>query len=198
MIKVKVCGIATWKDAIELNKLGVDYLGFLLDPVSPRFVKEEFLVLLKGELTRPTVSVMVNKGPKDVLTDLHRFVSDTFQFHRVLSPEELSLVPSLPRKPILYVPASRKFRSYLEEAFKVSNMILIDSERKGQPLDMSFVREVFREYSGLGIGGGIDVNNVREFLELDPEWIDVSRGVEDFPGKKNLEKVKRLLEEVRR
>ncbi|EHP68403.1 MAG: phosphoribosylanthranilate isomerase [Metallosphaera yellowstonensis] len=196
MVKVKICGIATREDAIKLDKLGVDYLGFLLDPVSPRFVKPEFLGLLQGRVSRPKVSVMVNRGPKDILSQSGKLFTDIFQFHRILSNEELDLIPSLPRKSILYVPASRRYRRYLEEALKVSDMILLDAERKGYPLDMSFVREVLAEYKGIGVGGGINLTNLREFVELDPGWIDVSRGVEDFPGKKNIELVRKLLKEV--
>jgi phosphoribosylanthranilate isomerase len=42
----------------------------------------------------------------------------------------------------------------------------------------------------LGIAGGINPSNIKDYVELNPAWIDISSGVESFPGKKDLDKVK--------
>ncbi|BCS94205.1 phosphoribosylanthranilate isomerase [Metallosphaera javensis (ex Sakai et al. 2022)] len=194
MTKIKICGIATLDDAVEISRLGVNMLGFLEDPVSPRYVKTQFLRIVRRSVSTPLVSVNVTRPLQVILENPY---VDTVQVHRVLSEEELELAKSYSKKTILYVPSSERYLDYLRRVLDVTNMVLLDLERKGDRPNFDFLSKVLRDYPGLGVGGGISPDNVNDFLRLEPGWLDISRGVEDYPGKKNLSKVRKILEAIR-
>ena len=194
MTKVKSCGIATLDDAVDISRLGVDMLGFLEDPVSPRYVKPDFLRIVRDNVSVPLVSVNVLRP---LLVALKNPYADIVQIHRVLKEEELELLRSYFRKFILYVPSSERYLDYLRRVLDITNMVLLDLERKGDRPNFGFLAQVLRDYPGLGVGGGISPDNVHDFLKLEPGWLDISRGVEDYPGKKNLGKVRKILEAIR-
>ena len=54
---------------------------------------------------------------------------------------------------------------------------------KGQKIDLPWF-----------ISGGININNIKEIDEyVIPYGIDISSGVEDFPGGKNLDKINKIM-----
>ncbi|QKQ99335.1 phosphoribosylanthranilate isomerase [Metallosphaera tengchongensis] len=192
MVKVKICGISILSDAVTISALGADMLGFLTDPISPRFVKPEFLKIVKNQVPSPIVSVNVKSNLEEML--VRSANADILQVHRVLNQEELEMITSFQKKVILFVPISEKYLPYLKKAIDFTEMVLLDLERKEDRPNMELISKVLRDYPGLGVGGGITLSNVSSFVALEPGWIDVSRGVESYPGKKNLELVKKLLE----
>ncbi|TRM90434.1 N-(5'-phosphoribosyl)anthranilate isomerase, partial [Sulfolobus sp. A20-N-G8] len=40
--------------------------------------------------------------------------------------------------------------------------------------------------------------NIYQFITFNPKWIDISSSIEIYPGKKSLDKVKKLVEVVKR
>ncbi|MCQ4345768.1 MAG: phosphoribosylanthranilate isomerase, partial [Sulfolobaceae archaeon] len=59
-MKVKICGITHLEDAVMAKRLGSDMLGFVVQPGMLRYVKPEFLRLVKGEVDSPLVAVKLN------------------------------------------------------------------------------------------------------------------------------------------
>ncbi|MDT7861147.1 MAG: N-(5'-phosphoribosyl)anthranilate isomerase [Saccharolobus sp.] len=195
-IELKICGNATISDIIELSKLDVDYIGIVTDPISPRFVKREFLSIVKKYTNKPIVSVKVNGDISEMLKDLS--VIEYVQIHRILTDSELELLRSYDtRRLILYVPASLEYKSYLRKAINITEKILIDSIKKGIEIDINVVKEIFKDYPNLGVGGKINLNNISNFIGLNPKWIDISSSVEIYPGKKSIEKVKKIIEVIK-
>lgn len=128
-IELKICGNATISDVIELSKLDVDYIGIVTDPISPRFVKREFLSIVKKYTNKPIVSVKVNGDISEILKDLS--VVEYVQIHRILTDSELELLRSYDtRRLILYVPASLEYKSYLRKVINITEKILIDSIKR--------------------------------------------------------------------
>lgn len=196
VIELKICGNATISDIIELSKLNVDYIGIVTDPISPRFVKREFLSIVKKYTNKPIVSVKVNGDISEMLKDLS--VVEYVQIHRILTDSELELLRSYDtRRLILYVPASLEYKSYLRKAINITEKILIDSIKKGIEIDINVVKEIFKDYPNLGLGGKINLNNISNFIGLNPKWIDISSSVEIYPGKKSIEKVKKIIEVIK-
>ncbi len=68
----------------------------------------------------------------------------------------------------------------------------------GETLDWSMLRS-FRPTCPWFLAGGLNADNVLEALEaLSPDGIDLSSGVENAPGDKNLEQVASLFERLRK
>ncbi len=193
-IKLKICGIATLQDILEISKMNVDYLGIVTDPVSKRYAKDDFVSVAKKFSSKPIVSVKVNGKIREVMEKSN--YADLLQIHRVLSNSELEELRSYSKRVILYVPASEEYMNYLKTAIEYSDMVLLDSPKKGVQIDLSFAKKVTKEYE-VGIGGGININNINNVIEINPKWIDISSGVEKYPGKKDMIKVTEIVKRVK-
>ncbi|AAK41174.1 N-(5'-phosphoribosyl)anthranilate isomerase [Saccharolobus solfataricus] len=197
MVKLKICGNATLSDIIEFSKLDVDYLGIITDVVSQRFVKSEFLTFVKRYVEKPIVNVKVNVQISEIEREL--LVSDYFQIHRVLDDSELELLKSYDfrKRIILYVPASFEYKKYLERAIDTVDMVLVDSVKKGVGVDYNVVSSFLKDYPYLGVGGKISIDNISNFIDLNPAWLDISSSIEIYPGKKDINMVKKIVEVVK-
>lgn len=190
-IKLKICGIKSLQNAIEVSKLSVDLIGFVAEPTSPRYVPEEVIEEAKEIIKTPIVYVRAS-GPIEVMI---KTSANFIQIHRILEDKELETLKTYNRKFILYVPASLNYINYLKKVQKYSDLILFDSPIKGSRSDPRVLRVLLDYHPDAGVAGGITVDNVHEYLELEPGWIDVSSSVEVSPGVKDLNKV-RILKEV--
>lgn len=192
-IKLKICGITSIEDAIGVDSIGVDFIGMVTDPSSPRYVTENLVEKVKNIVSTPVVSVKVRGTPVELIKSR----ADYIQVHRVLSDEELEALACFDtRRIIVYVPASLEYIQYLKRVQRYFSLVLFDSPIKGVPSDPRVLRILLDHHSGAGVAGGIRLENVHLYLELEPGWIDVSSGVEISTGKKDLEKVKKLKEVV--
>lgn len=194
MVKIKFCGISHIEDAILASKYA-DFIGIVTDPVSPRFVKPEFVNMVKSIVQKPVVNVKVNSKIKDIVAETN---ADYIQIHRILEDSEIEELLSYGNNFILYAPSSMKYEAYFKKLVNRTNyLILVDSERKGEKVTIEVARKWVKEYDKVGIGGGITPDNVRVILELEPYWIDISSGVEKYKSKKDPNKMLKLVEKVR-
>lgn len=193
MTKIKFCGVAHVEDAIFASNYA-DFIGVITDTVSPRFVKDEFVSIVKRYVDKPVVNVKVNIN----INDLENVKGDYIQIHRVLSDDELKMLPSFNKKFILYVPSSLEYEDYLKKIISIGDyLILVDSKKKGEKVNLEIAKKWIREYSKVGIGGGITPDNVEEFLFIEPYWIDVSSGIEKYKSKKDFDKMRKIVEKVK-
>ncbi|AGJ62637.1 phosphoribosylanthranilate isomerase [Saccharolobus islandicus] len=197
MVKLKICGNATLSDIIELSKLNVDYIGIITDAISQRFVKSEFLTFVRRYTEKPIVNVKVNILMSEMEKELS--ISDYLQIHRVLDDLELELLKSYDfrKRIILYVPASFEYKKYLEKAMDTVDMVLIDSVKKGVGVDYKVASSFLKDYPHLGVGGKISIDNISNFIDLNPAWLDISSSIEIYPGKKDINIVKKIVEMVK-
>ncbi|BFI74191.1 phosphoribosylanthranilate isomerase [Sulfurisphaera ohwakuensis] len=194
MIKIKFCGISHIEDAIVASNYA-DLIGVVTDPISPRFVKPEFIDIVKNFVNKPVVNVKVKGKINDIVNESK---ADYVQIHRVLDMEEIEDILSYNKKFILYVPSSEKYYSYFKTIVnKTNHLILIDSEKKGEKVNLEVSKIWIKEYDKVGIGGGITLNNIEEFLSLNPYWIDISSGIEKYKSKKDHDKMIRIVEKVK-
>jgi phosphoribosylanthranilate isomerase (EC 5.3.1.24) len=177
------------------EKLGADFIGVVTDTVSPRYVKNEFVRIVKRYVTKPVVTVKVKGELGKILEEGKE--ADFVQIHRVLTDEELQYLNSFKWNIILYVPASGKFETYFRKVISSSNyMVLLDKDNENK-VDLYIAKKWISEYSKVGIGGGIKPENVRDYLSLNPYWIDISSGIELYKGKKDPSKMSLIIKEVR-
>ena len=57
-MKVKVCGLNNPSSISELNKVGIDFMGFIFFKKSPRFISKD---LILSNLSKQKVGVFVNE-----------------------------------------------------------------------------------------------------------------------------------------
>ena len=192
-MKVKFCGITRIEDAVKAEMLGADMLGFIAQPGQIRYVAPSIIAKAKSVLKVPIVAVKLEMNFMDVLG-----LVDYIQIHKVLENNELEELNSYSAKFILYVPSSKEGLNYIRLIDTVHNAVpLIDSAKKGTKVDLEVAKKLLNFRPDSGLGGGITPDNVQEYIKINPAWIDVSSGIESAPGKKDEQKMKRIIEVVK-
>jgi phosphoribosylanthranilate isomerase len=197
---VKICGITRPIDAQNAVRLGATALGFVFWPESPRAVAPERVAEIVATVPTPvmTVGVFVNEE----LDVVRRIVASTgigvVQLHGDESPDYAAA---------LEVPV---FRSVTLAAFEAASRawpeqttFLLDAADPvrrggtGRTLDWSRAAAAARR-SRVILAGGLTPANVADAIAVvQPFGVDVSSGVEEAPGVKDGEKVKRFLDQAR-
>ena len=204
MIKIKICGITNKEDALWAINLKVDALGFIFAD-SPRRVEPE---IVQGiiELLPPFISsvgVFVNEDREKVEEITESCGLTTLQFHGEESP---SYCEGFKQKVVKSFRV--KDKSVLKKAVQYKDKVdayLLDSYSPskyggtGKTFDWRIAKEIKKFGLPIILSGGLNTENIREAIsEVEPYGIDVSSGVEERPGKKNLEKLTSFVTIVRK
>lgn len=185
-----------------------DFLGFIFYPKSKRFVGFEPVpeILAAVPDTVRKVGVFVDEAPDKVLEVFRNWKLNVVQLHGRETPEYCRQIQ---RSGITVFKAFAIDESFDFDALKayseVCDYFLFDT--KGQlpgGTGQKFNWQLLRNYKGLVpffLSGGIgpdDLEAIRNFEH--PRWrgIDINSGFEISPALKDIEKVKRLIEDVRR
>ena len=198
MAKVKICGLTREEDIREINLLKPDFAGFVFAKKSRRFLERKRAKELKNLLLPeiPSVGVFVNEDPEGIKALIDEGIIDLIQLHGDEDEEYIRTLRHLTDKPII-----RAFKVKTEEDLRKAEKssadhILLDSGAgSGQVFDWSILKKIHRPFF---LAGGLSPENIREALDtLKPFGVDVSSGVES-EGKKDPEKLKAFMEEVRK
>ena len=184
-MKVKICGINDAVFAAEAVRLGVDYLGFIFEPSSPRYVTvekvTEIVSSLDASLKRRVrlVGVFVRETPAQIIETMRRAGLDVVQLHRRASSEDV---------------AALKHAGY--EVWTLAggaegDGVLFDSSHGDG--DTAFRKGNYKSITA----GRIGVENVADALALNPDIIDVNSSLETSPGVKSTILLSAFLSEVR-
>ncbi len=199
MVKVKVCGITRIEDARIAAGSGADAIG-LVFAESPRKVsieeaREIAAALPDGVLK---VGVFVNEEPEEVLRIAREVGLDYAQHHGDEGPEVVEEVRGggLKVMKVLRVRGAGSLEAMDDYA---ADLFLLDawSEKARGGTGERFDWGVAKSLSGRGnivVSGGLGPGNVREAIRLfEPYGVDASSSLEDAPGKKNKEWVRRFV-----
>lgn len=201
--KIKICGITRCEEAIAICELGVDILGFILYPPSPRYISPDKIKDIIKEIPPlvKTVGVFVNTTKSDLLKIVNESGIDTVQLSGDESPEYCQ---SLSNTGLHWIKSFRikdKLELNYLNQFR-SKYFLLDawSEKEyggtGKSFNWEIATKASQKYQII-LAGGIDAKNVGKAVEqIKPYGIDVSSGVELSPGRKSIPAIKDLLNEV--
>ena len=199
---VKVCGITNRADAQAAVAAGADVLGFIFAP-SPRRVEAALLEEL-ADIDAPKVAVVVaGEGkpgmPEEVRSLQAAGLIDAVQFHGTEAPQECASLAfpyykALRLKGHDDVAGIGRYRSprVLIDAFDAGAY-----GGTGKQIDEELVAAA-RKTVPLWLAGGLTPENVGDIVRrFAPELVDVSSDVEAEAGRKDHEKIRRFLSEVR-
>jgi len=200
VIFVKICGITNLEDALLAIQAGAQALGFVFAPSQRRVTGEvaEQIIRQLPPSVEP-VGVFVNETPAKILNIVAQTNISMIQLH---GNENHSVCEYLSQfKKVIKavkVKSAGELRNHLE--FPVWK-ILLDTYLpgiaggSGQRFDWQILNHL--DLSNIIVAGGINPENVRELLQkYTPFGIDVSSGVETFPGKKDAGKLSRLFQQI--
>lgn len=205
-VRTKICGITRLDDARFAQVAGVDALGFIFYPKSPRVIPREkareILASLPPYLIK--TGVFVNASPAEV-QDRVALGLNAVQLHGKEDPAYcLKLKKELPH--CILIKAFRVAADHLPdlEAYdQAVDMYLFDTYVKDQPggtglsFDWQLAHGLQPKKPWLLAGGLSPDNLVAAVKAAAPGFVDLNSGVEKSPGVKDHEKIRAALRLVR-
>lgn len=200
--RVKICGITQSQDALAAAKLGVDAIGLVFYPPSPRAVTvvqaQEIVSVLPPFVS--VVALFVNAKYTEINNILSNVSIDVVQFHGCESAPDCRRYnkPYIKAIPMHHgVDLNATMQQYSD-----ASGILVDTFRAGTP---GGTGEVFdwsmlpvKRDKPLILAGGLTPGNVAQSIErVRPYGIDVSGGVESSRGIKDVALMSALVQSVR-
>ena len=205
----KICGLSTPDTVGAAAHLGADYIGFVHFPKSPRHVPLDQLAPLAAHAGRArTVLLLVDPDLDFIDHALRCIAPHIIQLHGSEKPEflaaikqrhDVTLWKALPVKTSADLRAARDYVGLVDR-------VLFDAKPpsgtdlpggNGLRFDWELLRGVTIPQAW-GLSGGLDADNVAEAMRVtNAALVDVSSGVEDAPGQKNVDKMAAFLNAVR-
>jgi phosphoribosylanthranilate isomerase len=200
-VRIKVCGITRREDAVAAVNEGVDALGLVFHPASPRHVSVATAADIAQQIPAfvSVVALFVDADRALVEQVIQQVRPDILQFH---GDEEAPWCNSFERP---YIKALR-VRDAVELSrqaarYPAAKALLLDSFKAGVPggtgetFDWNLIPEGLRTSSVLA--GGLNADNVTAAVRLlRPYAVDVSGGVELRKGIKDAAKIRRFVQQV--
>ena len=204
-IKIKICGIKTTTILDCCNDLNVDYCGLVFYKYSPRNISiKEANNLVKFQEKKNTIpiGVFVNHDFND-LSDLIKITNLKYiQLHGNESNDYISKLKDKNNLTVIKAIGVQNENDIKQmELYSEADFFLFDYKSKKNELPggnaKSFNWLILKDQKITKpwfISGGINKYNLNELLEnLIPYGIDISSGVEDQPGIKNINKIKEIV-----
>lgn len=191
-MKIKICGITNLDDAFLCQKLGADALGFIFYKNSERYIKPVSAKEIAKQLSIFTlkVGVFVNETSQKI-NEVSKIVGlNIVQLHGDEKPAQIEEI-NLPVIKSFRVSDTFDFNTlnvyknccYLMDTFSNSSY-----GGTGKTFDWNRIPTELK--FKIILSGGISSSNIQEvYKEINPYAVDVSSSLEEFPGKKNENKL---------
>ncbi len=202
--RIKICGLTRIADVQQACALGVDAIGFVRYPASPRFVDDTRLAELARALPPLVTPVLlfVNADKAQVHRALAAVPNALLQFH---GAERADYCEGFGR-PFLRAIAVGEGVDLLdsEMQFPGAAALLVDAPSSGfggsgRSFPWERLPAPARRTLPLVLAGGLQADNVVAAIgQVRPYAVDVSSGVETAPGIKSVERMREFIEAVHR
>ena len=210
--QIKICGVTSVTQALEIASLGVNAIGIISVEESPRYVlpskkKEIFENLSKNYPKVKRVSVIKNIQMNQILEYLQSDINENvLQLH---GDENINYCKKI-KENFPQIELWKAFRikkaKDLENISPYSNFIdaiLLDSWNK-KTYGGSGIR-IQQEYldnlkfqNNWWLAGGISIDWVENIIKnINPDGLDISSSIEIKPGVKDISKTKELVDAIR-
>ncbi len=210
---VKICGLTSEEQALQVAKLGANAIGIIAVEESPRYISAEIKKNIFTTLERlypkiARVSVVQNCPIDSIIQNFLGKPSETIiQLH---GDEDIDYCKEI-RKKIPNLGLWKAFRIKTEKDIdKIKpfedfvDAILLDSWNKdtyggsGKKINSNYLKNL--QFSKpWWLAGGISIEWIDEILtDLNPDGLDISSSIETSPGLKDIKKTEELFNFLRR
>lgn len=192
--RVKICGITRPEDALEAILHGVDAIGLVFYPQSPRYVTPlqaaEIVKKIPAFIT--VVDLFVNAEASEISDILSAVHLDLLQFHGDETPMQCRQF-SRPYMKAIRVKSDTNLVQYAAD-YADAKALLLDAFAEGVPGGTGQVFDWNLIPSNLSVpvvlAGGLNADNVTQAIQkVRPYAVDVSGGVEASKGIKDAAKI---------
>jgi phosphoribosylanthranilate isomerase len=208
-MRVKVCGITQEEQLVKLPETGATFAGLIFYPKSPRYVLRQMTTTqIKKENNVNKVGVFVNASVEEVLHMVDECRLHMVQLHGDETPKYCEKIAD-------YISVVKAFRISdsdnigwrIKDYMEVCDMFMFDTEGAGyggtgKKFDWGKLHDVAvgKPYF---LSGGIepgDVEKLKAFSQL-PEAkglfaIDINSKFEILPGVKDMERIKKFIQQL--
>ena len=199
--RVKICGITNLEDAQCAVAAGADALGFVFYENSPRYVHPEKVGQIVSALPPfvTTVGLFVNADAEMIQQTMLTTGLNVVQLHGDESPEDCILNPY----PVIKAVRVKGVESLTGiDNYHVSALLLDAwNDQQYGGTGESFDWQLAKKLTGrlpLILAGGLNPDNVAQAIQVvNPYAVDVSSGVEESPGRKDHNKIREFIQQVR-
>lgn len=210
MTEIKICGLSTFETLDAALAAGVDWVGFVRFPRSPRHIELDDARVLsqraKGRAGR--VVLLVDPDDAAVAAAVEAMTPDLIQLHGRESPERVAAIRAATGLPVMKALgiAGREDLSALS-SYAVADRLLLDAKAppgaalpggNGIRFDWDLLAGANLP-AGTMLSGGLDAGTVAEALSRTGlSAVDVSSGVESAPGIKDPARIAAFVAAVHR
>ncbi|OLF35926.1 MULTISPECIES: phosphoribosylanthranilate isomerase [unclassified Psychrobacter] len=209
---VKFCGFTQLSDIDTAVKLGVDAIGLVFYPPSPRAVTLIQAQTLSAAVPAfvSVVALVVNMAHDELIELANNVAFDIIQFHGDETPEQCQLLASAVNKRWMKALRINAEQDTLDsvsariDSFAAvgASSILLDAYHRhkyggtGARFDWSLIPH--NSSLPIILAGGLDIENVAATRDLPIYGVDVSGGIEVDKGKKDAAKMRAFMKAVKR
>jgi len=210
-VTVKICGLSDLTNLKVAIDAGVDYVGFVFFPKSPRSVTPA----QAGQLSRHVpssvkkVALLVDADNDLILEVMANVQPDILQLHGSETPRRVAEVKSLSNCQVMKALkiAEEADLEAAESYFSVSDMLLFDAKApkslenalpggNGLVFDWRMLQNKEFPLPWM-LAGGLDTENVEQAVEISgASIVDTSSGAEFWAGVKDPEKTREFVRKV--
>jgi phosphoribosylanthranilate isomerase len=200
IVKVKICGLTSYRDAAAAIDFGADLLGFNFYPGSPRYLTLEQASGIINRLPAfaNVVGLFVNAPLDQIQETINQCQLDWVQLH---GDEDTRFCQSLSSINVKTMKAIRvkdktdiaRVNDYFTDAILLDAFHPEKYGGTGLTFDWNVIGNIDKR---IFLAGGINPENAVKAVQLGIYGIDVCSGVESSPGKKDRKKMKKLFENI--
>ncbi len=198
-MRIKICGIASERDAHAAVAAGADALGFVFFPNSPRAVTPLQAMAIARSLPPfvVRVGVFVNVPPEEIGAIRSAVGLSAVQLHGDEPPAAAHAVPGPAIKAFRGAVSSRQVFEYRTAGYLLDGDAGDRFGGAGLPADEAAAAALAGDPRFI-LAGGLNPDNVAAAIRrFQPAAVDVSTGVEAAPGRKCPEKMRAFVAAAR-
>ena len=193
---IKICGITSKKDVEAVQRLGANFIGFVLVQKSKRFVDLKKLEALSIMVRRPLSSVALLADPSDDFLErlLMTCKVDYIQLHGNESPKRCEDIIKKFNIPIIKgvnVKNKLNLKQLTTDFEDTCDILLLDAPSEALPggngnkFDWDILRG-FKSKKKWMLAGGLNIENIKSAIDITKApAIDISSGLEISKGIKD-------------
>ncbi len=194
-MRVKICGITSYKDAMEAISAGADALGFVFYEPSPRYISPVQANIIIKQLPPfvEKVGLFVNVDAQIINSYIQESGCTLAQIH-FDAPKELYEQIFVPHIKVVRAQTKEDILKYSDE-YRIVDAYCEAYGGAGKKLNIDWFKEI--DNSKIILAGGLDAQNVSSLKKYGFYGVDVSSGVEVSHRKKSPFKVKAFIDNAK-
>jgi len=193
-MRVKICGLTNYDDAMYASEAGADALGFVFYEKSPRYISFEKTAKIIEKLPPfvQKIGLFVENSKEEIEQGAKISGIDIAQIHFDVNEEFLNAINF---KTLQVIRAKNRADILKSCGYRLIDAYCESYGGSGKRLNLEWFKGL--NCSNIIIAGGLTPDNLEQLRGFGFYGVDVSSGVEAIKGKKDYQKVKDFIKNAK-